>query len=404
MHSKRTVPTQLSVWAYPWDIADEGVETALDWLNEHNFTGVDLCPNYHAIATFSARNPHRSQFYSEQGAVYFHPRLSRYGRIQPKLHDEPVVLDVYEKVATAARNRGMHLNAWVIGMFQPWIARTYPDTAVENAFGDRSYAATCPAHPDVQAYLSNLVCDVCDQFPIENLTLENVGYPEFTYGWVRPRILVHMSPWASFLAGLCFNEHSMSAAGAHGVDPEYVRQNVARELREYLNEPPMPGTTNQPLSALVAERSEHDEEFRGYLEARDQSAAGTVKIVRRNLRKHKVRMGISGASPGWAIDGLRLHDLLDTIDALMIADPTDNKRTADEQIQALHDSTADIQITVNQTAHYEVDPHGSAFVARADRIASIRPDRVMVYNFGLVPSATLAHVGSVLHERIHQAN
>ena len=401
LHTNRTVPTELSVWAYPWDIADEGAAAALDWLSQHNFTGIDLCPNYHAIATYSARNPRRTQFYSEQGAVYFHPQLPRYGRIRPKVHDEPAVLDVYGEVATAASNRDMQLNAWVIGMFQPWIARTYPDTAIENAFGDRSYAATCPAHPDVQTYLSNLLCDLCDQFPIDNLTLENVGYPEFTYGWVRPRILVYMSPWASFLSGLCFNEHSMSAARAHGVDPEHIREIVARELREYLSHPVMPGAADPPLSELVAERCTHNEEFRGYLEARDQSAAGTVKIVRHALRGHKVRIGISGASPGWAMDGLRLHDLLPTINALMLADPTDEAETANQQLQAVRDASTDIQITINQTAHYEADPHGPGFVARADRIASIRPDRVMVYNFGLVPAVTLAHVGSILHERLN---
>ena len=122
LHTNRTVPTELSVWAYPWDIADEGAAAALDWLSQHNFTGIDLCPNYHAIATYSARNPRRTQFYSEQGAVYFHPQLPRYGRIRPKVHDEPAVLDVYGEVATAASNRDMQLNAWVIGMVHPWIA------------------------------------------------------------------------------------------------------------------------------------------------------------------------------------------------------------------------------------------------------------------------------------------
>ena len=101
------------------------------------------------------------------------------------------------------------------------------------------------------------------------------------------------------------------------------------------------------------------------------------------------------------MDGLRLHDLLPTINALMLADPTDEAETANQQLQAVRDASTDIQITINQTAHYEADPHGPGFVARADRIASIRPDRVMVYNFGLVPAVTLAHVGSILHERLN---
>ena len=62
---------RISVWAYPWDIADEGVNVALDWLRDAGFDAIELCPNYHAISTFSPRNRKRSIFYSEQGAVYF---------------------------------------------------------------------------------------------------------------------------------------------------------------------------------------------------------------------------------------------------------------------------------------------------------------------------------------------
>ena len=394
------MPPRLSVWAYPWDLADEGVDASLDWLIAHGFDAIDLCPNYHAISTFSPRNRRRSQFYSEQGAVYFPARADRYSRIEPSLHSEPEVLAVYEQTARGAEARGMQLNAWVIGMFQPWLARAYPGTAVENAFGHRSFAATCPAHPDIQAYLPELLADLCDLYPVSGLTLENVGYPDFTYGWVRPRILVYMDTWTQFLAGLCFNEHSMSAARAHGVDPEEVRTNVARELRERLEAPPDQSADHDDLATLVAERCDADEEFRGYLESREQSAIGLVKAIRHALRRSGVRVGVSGASLGWTNDGLRLLDLLDTLGALMIADPTDHPSVADAQVRTVRDARADIEITVNQTAHHDVDPHGPGFEARARRLREIEPDRVMVYNFGLLAPNTLAHASAVLREHL----
>jgi len=111
-------------------------------------------------------------------------------------------------------------------------------------------------------------------------------------------------------------------------------------------------------------------------------------------------VGISEASLGWANHGLRLTDLLETIDALMISDPTDNAEIADAQVRAVRDAGADIEITVNQTAHHDVDPHGPGFVARARRLHEIKPDRVMVYNFGLLAPDTLAHAGSVLREHL----
>ena len=392
--------SRISVWAYPWDLADEGVETSLDWLRNHQFDSIELCPNYHAISTFSPRNAHRSQFYSEQGGVYFPANTTRYGRIKPFLHDESKVLDVYGQVSEGVKAREMQLNAWVIGMFQPWIARTYPDTASTNAFGHRSFATTCPAHPDIHEYLPELVLDLCDQYNISGITLENVGYPGFTHGWVRPRILVQMNPWISFLAGLCFNEHSLSAARAHGVDPEAVQARIANEIREHLMSPTDSARDETDLATIVAERCTTDEDLRGYLESREHSVSGLVKAVRHALRRSNVRIGVSGASLGWPSDGLRLRDVLGSLGALMIPDPTDDPITATAQIELVRHSNRDIEITVNQTAHYQVDPHGPGFENRARRLAEIEPDRVMVYNFGLVAPTTLAHAGAVLRNHL----
>ena len=84
----------------------------------------------------------------------------------------------------------------------------------------------------------------------------------------------------------------------------------------------------------------------------------------------------------------------------MISDPTNNPEVADTQVRTVRESSADIEITVNQTAHHEVDPHGPGLVARARRLREIEPDRVMVYNFGLLAPATLAHAGAVLREHL----
>ena len=271
---------RLSVWAYPWDLADEGVAAALDWLRDAGFDAIELCPNYHAISTFAPRNLGRSIHYSEQGAVYFPARAERYGRIEPRVFDEPEVLSAYTQAAEHAPSRGIQLNAWVIGMFQPWIARAYPDTAIENVFGARSFATTCPASPDVQEYLAALVGDLCDQYPVHSALLERPGHPEFAYGWVRERILIDLDPWTRFLAGLCFCENCLTAARTHGVDALEVRESVARELRERLSSKQESGD----LECTIAARAETDEEFRGYLEAREQSATRLVEGVHRALR------------------------------------------------------------------------------------------------------------------------
>ena len=386
----------ISVWAYPWDLADEGVPAALDWLREAEFDAVELCPNYHAISTFSPRNLRRSIFYSEQGGVYFPARAARYGRIRPDLFREPEVLQAFGQAAEQAPARGIQLNAWVIGMFQPWIARAYPDVAVENAFGARSFAQTCPASPDVQEYLAALVADLCDQYPVHSAMLERAGHSDFAYGWVRERILIDLDPWARFLAGMCFCDNCLTAARVHGVDAVEVRAGVTRELRDRLSSTQDSGD----LETLVAARGEADEEFRGYLEAREQTATRLVEGVQRALRGTATRLSLTDASAGWSPRGLRLADLLERIDGLLLPDPTDEPDEAKRQVALARSARRDVELVISQWGSDALDPGGPDFAARLDRIAQLSVDRVAVYNFGLLRPDSLRHIGRLLRDAL----
>ena len=387
---------RISVWAYPWDLADEGVAAALDWLRDAGFDAIELCPNYHAISTFAPRNLGRSIHYSEQGAVYFPARAERYGRIEPRLFDEPEVLGAYAQAAEHAPSRGIQLNAWVIGMFQPWIARANPDTAIENVFGARSYAQTCPASPDVQEYLAALAGDLCDQYPVHGAMLERPGHPEFAYGWVRERILIDFDPWTRFLAGMCFCENCLTAARTHGVDAVEVRESVARELRERLASKQASGD----LETVVAARGEADEEFRGYLEAREQSATRLVEGVQRALRGTGTRLSLTHVSAGWGPTGLRLADLSERIDGLLLPDPTDEADEAKAQVALARSAKREIDLLVSLWGSDGLDPGGPEFAARLERIAQLPVDRVAVYNFGLLRPETLGRIGGLLREAI----
>ena len=385
---------RISVWAYPWDLADEGVSAALNWLHDAGFDAIELCPNYHAISTFAPRNHGRSVFYSEQGAVYFPARADRYGRIKPRIFDDPEVLGAYARAAELAPARGIQLNAWVIGMFQPWMARGYPDTAVENAFGARSYATTCPSSPDVQEYLATLVADLCEQYPVHCALLERPGHPDFAYGWVRERILIDFDPWTRFLAGICFCENCLTAARTHGVDAVEVRTSVAEELRNRLSSKQADGD----LEAIVAARCESDEEFRGYLEAREQTATRLVEGVQRALRATGTRLSLTDASAGWSPRGLRLADLLERIDGLMLPDATDEADEAKRQVALARSARREIELVVSLWGSDALGPGGPEFDARLERIAQLPVDRVAVYNFGLLRPDTLRQIGRLVRE------
>ena len=307
------------------------------------------------------------------------------------------MLGAYAQAAEHAPARGIQLNAWVIGMFQPWMARGYPDTAVENAFGARSYATTCPASPDVQEYLATLVADLCEQYPVHSALLERPGHPDFAYGWVRERILIDLDPWTRFLAGMCFCENCLTAARTHGVDAVEVREAVAEELRNRLSSKQESGD----LEPMVAARCETDEEFRGYLEAREQSATRLVEGVQRALRGTGTRLSLTHAAAGWEPTRTAPGRSAGADRRSDAAGRRPTKRTRpSDKVALARSARREIELVVSLWGSDALEPGGPEFAARLERIAQLPVDRVAVYNFGLLRPDTLHQIGRLLREAL----
>ena len=98
---------------------------------------------------------------------------------------------------------------------------------------------------------------------------------------------------------------------------------------------------------------------------------------------------MTDASAGWSPRGLRLADLLERIDGLMLPDATDDADEAQRQVALARSARRDIELLISQWGSDALDPGGPDFAARLDRIAQLSVDRVAVYNFGLLRPDTL---------------
>jgi len=199
-----------------------------------------------------------------------------------------------------------------------------------------------------------------------------------------------------FLAGLCFCENCLTAARTHGVDAVEVREAVANELRDRLSRRQESGH----LETMIAARVASDEELRGYLEARDQSAPPLAHGLQRALRGTGTRLSLTHASAGWGPTGLRLDDLVDRIDGLLLPDPTDEADEAKRQAALARSARREIELVVMLWGSDEFDPGGPEFGARRDRIARLPVDCVGVYNFGLLRPETLRRIGGLVWEAL----
>jgi hypothetical protein len=371
---------RISTWTYPWDLADEGVDEALDQIKDLGFDAIDLAANYHSIATLAPHNPERKVMYLESGAVFFPARIDRYGHVVPEVWQEPAVLRVWPAVADRLASYGLTLNSWTIGMFQPWLARKYPECARTLPFGDPIWAGTCPASPLVQEYLAALSADIAEQFPVHQIALEGIGFPSFDYGWVRDRIGIALNPWTRYLLGYCFCGSCRRRGQEGGVDVEGLQRRLVAELTRAFE---APDAEPIDVGARVTERRKTDADFAGYLRMREDAVTALVERIVEAVgaRSRIVLMPVSSHS--W-VDGLSLERLAEKVGGAYLPDPATHQAETDAIRQALNRVGPPKQFSCNINACWPARPDSPEFGASVAAAKAFEVDQISFYNYGLV--------------------
>ena len=77
--------TDISVWAYPWDLHDIGPDQATARLLDAGCTMVSLATAYHAGRFLQPGNPRRRVYFPQDGTLYYRPDPARWqgAEIQP---------------------------------------------------------------------------------------------------------------------------------------------------------------------------------------------------------------------------------------------------------------------------------------------------------------------------------
>ena len=83
-------PFLSTIFTYPWDLTDEGLDVSLSRISDTAGCGeIMLTPSYHVATYFLPHNPKRPFYFGEDGAVYFHPDLKKYDKttIRPRVSE-----------------------------------------------------------------------------------------------------------------------------------------------------------------------------------------------------------------------------------------------------------------------------------------------------------------------------
>ena len=144
-----------TIYTYPWDLTDEGIDSALDTIaHTAGLNSVSLAQSYHVSTYFLPHNPRRPLYWGEEGALYFHPSAAFYeeSHIAPLISnvvDEP---DYMRRIADKVKERGLDLTSWLVFNYNHYLPQHYPDAAKHDPFGHSNFAQLCPASPLVRDY------------------------------------------------------------------------------------------------------------------------------------------------------------------------------------------------------------------------------------------------------------
>jgi hypothetical protein len=245
----------ISTLLYPWDVAANGVAVTVGELADLGVDSALMSATYHPIAATSMRPTGPRPFHSAAGEVLFDVDPARY----TESGVTPLVLrhhDFWPTIGDTARAAGVGFDAWLVTVFQPWLARACPDTARTYPSGDLNLDAVCPLAPRYQAYLREMVGDVVAQSRPDRVLLENLLFTPYDYGWIRPRTLADVSTTAARLLGLCFCAGCRTAGTKAGLDVEAFNTEVCRRIEaEFTSPAPADSGFDQDLSRYLDSRS-----------------------------------------------------------------------------------------------------------------------------------------------------
>ena len=289
---------ELSVYTYPWEVADLGAEATIDWAAGNGVDRLMVAAAYHSAEVIAPRRTHRVQTHVE--ANVSHLDLSHAGFEELALPNGSLAIeqaDLFPVLSRAARDAGVALSGWVVMFHNSDLAQRVPEAALENCFGDRSAHGLCPANPVVQRYAGKLVAAVAQTGHFDELMVESLSYLLAGHGHPHELWAVRMDPVCRALASLCFCSHCLDRGAAEGIDGGALREWVVESLHRMWNSPVTglrePDDGNE-LAALAVVNTN----LGGWIRMRCEVVTELLVSVAAVARANDVRLAMGG--PVWA--------------------------------------------------------------------------------------------------------
>ncbi len=393
MNSDNSVNVEL--FAYPWDILDEGIESFVDRCQTLGIDRVHVTTVYHSGKFFLPRNRGSRVYFPESGCAYLKlPLGNSKQELCPPLNccaDEG-----WEwKLGRAAASAGISLAAWTVFHHNSALGTAHPHLTVKNLFGDRYPYALCPSHPKVQDYSVQLATALHSLSVFQALDLESIGYLGYFHGHHHEVTAAPLGGAERFLLSLCFCEACTNAAAKAGIHLQSLAAELGRLILARANAddvPERPGSTGERMATLLALRPELGELVRLRLNTvstlvsriRDAVAGTAISVFTSSL--------VGAPSNIW-MEGVGLDRIAAVADQVQLLAYAGETTAANSDLLfclALVPDPGKVNLTLNLSTP-DASPLDSV-LARVEFALRLGVRRFSVFNYGMLGEARLQWV------------
>ena len=309
--------TDISVWAYPWDLHDIGPDQATARLLDAGCTMVSLATAYHAGRFLQPGNPRRRVYFPQDGTLYYRPDPARWqgAEIQPLMAD--IVATEGCMLAEMLRRRdkgGLKVSAWTVCLHNTRLGQLHPAHVTRTAHGDPNVYALCPSSPAARSYMTRLVGEVAQVHEPDRIEIETPDFMGFSHGFHHEKDGLPALPEDDFLLSLCFCPHCLTAAKAAGVDAETARRTTVRLLDQAFARE-LPEAQFPDLSALGTAAFARHPDLHAYLQWRSTPVTSLIEEIGAEVPRH-TQLLLIDAEGTWT-SGIDLPALIPHVDGIL---------------------------------------------------------------------------------------
>ena len=388
---------RVSVWAYPWDLHDIGLDAALDRIAQAGGNCVSLATSYHAGRFLQPGNPRRKVYFPQDGTVYYRLDPSRWeGQTIRALQADVVAAEGDYLAALVDRRErgGPQVSCWTVCLHNTRLGLAHPDHVMRTAHGDPHFYALCPSSPAARDYVATLVREVAEVYAPDQIELETPEFMGFSHGFHHEKDGLGLTPEEDFLLGLCFCTHCRQAAMAAGVPFDEARARVV-SLLDAAFARPLPQRSFPDFPARGPAAFDGEPALAAFLRWRPQAVTSLVAQVAADV-PGTTELAVIDYDGSWA-GGLDIAALAPHLGGILycayFAPP--------ERVGAL---LAPVKAALGPGKHLTAGfqlfhPTLADAADLAARVAAARfhADGLNFYNLGLVPPARLAWMHAALN-------